>query len=221
MKKYWLICNVFFAVCITPVMGLPLTNSVPVTTNIIFELCPYRGTGAKLEFDGPTNQFFANEEIDYRFRGWDTNCWVFFRRFPEEQSFDFRLFDAAGREVAKTAKGQSFSITPQVPKDKVDLYNRLKPDMFPGGAATRTLFRPDQMFDMTNKGTYELEVRAHIFAQVPDGHFFEMPGFLERIEKEAKYENKNAYCDTNNSFGLVISPPVRVKVIKLNSTRQP
>ena len=183
-------------------MASEITNSVNITTNVVFDLRRPRD-------DSRQSQFKSNEQIEYRINGPKTND-VYLRQFPYG-NFDFHLFDEAGKEVSKTQAGLDFTRIPPKPtkNDLGDWYtSRFYPIITGSGAAYyRSLFRPDDMFLITNKGVYELEVRTRLCVIMTNG----MPD-LKAMEDGL---NATSRClPFVNNFGVLTSPPLRVKVIK-------
>jgi hypothetical protein len=119
-----------------------LTNAVPVTTNLVFELKAERGP--------VTNRFGADDTIIYALVATSTND-VHYRALPFDQAFEFRLFDAAGQEVPKTPRGQKSGQPPTAPKGRGGL-SRFKPQSV--RYEPRKLFRPSEMFLATSNGVY-------------------------------------------------------------------
>ncbi|MGA3284324.1 MAG: hypothetical protein ABSD57_07690 [Verrucomicrobiota bacterium] len=174
-----------------------MTNPIPITeymgTNLTFRLI---GDG------GFTNQFRADEQIDYLVipimpSGMPE---VLYRTFPHDQAFDFHLFDGAGREVPKTKAGLANSQPVHAPKSFTEGTD-LKGHVAPFGE--QVMFRPSEMFVITNNGTYKLEVRLHIWAIVGFG-----PKTKDKIWHFDRELGTNAY------YGVVTLQPVRAKVIK-------
>lgn len=170
-----------------------MTNSSPVTTNLLWCLVDAYGL--------PTNRFNSNKMITFHVIPVPSTNLVYYRRFPESESFDSRLFDQSGRTVPKTALGVANSQAVH-PPNSFGAARRLQPHFL---SAAYNLFRPDDMFQITNKGTYELEVRLRLWAQVTNtsGANFEPMAF-----------NKRRFPGTNVLFGVVVSEPIRVEVVK-------
>jgi hypothetical protein len=177
------------------------TNSVNLTTNLIFSLTTVGN-------DDAGSQFKSDQKIQYLFTGTSTN-FVYFRRFPSG-NFDFHLFDESGNELQKSKAGFALTDNPRKPTLQELKVEDLK---FAGCildnemAIHNDLFRPDEIFLITNKGNYELEVRARICVIMTNG----LPDY-------------NAFLDGRNSvpsgypfakdFGILESVPLRVKIIK-------
>lgn len=101
-----------------------------------------------------------------------------------EQSFIFELLDAKGRSVSKTEIGLKMSKSVDIAKGPRDLEIRHNP-VSPNHAVVNNLFIPDNYFIITEKGSYTLDVQIRAWVQ-----------------------------ETNNQYGVVISPPVRVEIDK-------
>lgn len=183
-----------------------ITNSGLLTTNLIFTLNQDSGLHCF------TNLYHSGEMIDYTLLTIDQKGRVFnrevtgtpevfFRRLPENESFEFHLFDSNGREVQKTKRGIELSARVKVPESVKDV-TRLEGRYAPVGAFH--VFRPEDTFVLTNKGMYELEICLRVWAQVSErcvtnheiiGHFDKRIG-------------------TNACFSVVTSTPARVKILK-------
>jgi hypothetical protein len=143
-------------------MASQITNGVNITTNVVFRL-------TRPGDDSLQSRFKSDEQIDYMINGPTTSC-VYLRQFPYG-NFDFHLFDEAGREVSKTQAGLDFTRTPPKPT-KDDLRDWKTSHFYPfstgkKGGYYRSLFRPDDMFLVTNKGVYEL--RSETFSDTLRG----------------------------------------------------
>jgi hypothetical protein len=193
----WLLLNA--ALMLAPsAMASQITNSVNITTNVVFRL-------TRPGDDSLQSQFKSDELIDYMLNGPKTN-YVYLRQFPYG-NFDFHLFDKSGNEVSKTQAGLDFTRTPPKPtKDDLRVWrtNRFFPfSTGKKGGYYRSLFRPDDMFVISNKGIYELEVRTRLCLIMTNG----IP------DLKAMVDGANATSFTNH-FGVFTSPPLRVKVVK-------
>jgi len=172
------------------------TNHVNITTNLLFYLTAGRTARAE-------STFKSDESLSFMLLGTGTN-YIYYRHFPVG-NFDFHLFDANGKEIPKTAVGRSLSEAPPKPT-KGDLlqsgrYNGYFVDN--KGGECRRLFRPDETFNLTNKGVYDLEVRINLCVIMTNG----APDLSAMIDAR----NVTAHV---NDFGVLISPPLRVKVNK-------
>ena len=181
--------------------GGQATNQVSVTTNIVFYLTSVKGGEAE-------SRFKSNQSIEYLLHGTSTH-FVYFRRFPSG-NFDFHLFDESGREVGKSKAGLAFTDRSRNPtRQELGEEGR----KFEGVIVDKelavydVLFRPDDMFDIASKGTYELEVKARICIIVREG----LPDY------KAMLDGRNvtpAGYPFVGDFGVVESAPLRVQVIK-------
>jgi len=179
-----------------------ITNSVNITTNVVFRL-------TRPGDDSLQSQFKSDEQIDYMLNALTTSD-VYLRQFPYG-NFDFHLFDEAGREVSKTQAGLGFTRTPPKPT-KDDLGDWKTSHVYPfstckKGGYYRSLFRPDNMFLITNKGVYELEVRIRLCVKMTNG----LPD-LKAMEDGLNATSRS--LPFVNDFGVLTSPPLRVKVTK-------
>ena len=173
-----------------PLNGAPLTNTVPVNKDIYFQL--------RKRFGPPTNQFSANESISYKIGSFTTNEF-FYRYFPPERSFKFKLYDQAGRAMEKTPLGRVYSRESEAP-GSMRQASKLHGYSIPG---VSDLFRADQMFVLTNKGIYELEISIRLWVQTTNR------GTPNEV---ISYTRPN--IGTNFQFGVITSPAIHVQIIK-------
>jgi hypothetical protein len=169
-----------------------ITNAVPVTTNLIFSLDGKDGF--------PKSQFKSDELVNSLLVGTSTN-YIKFLVFPFDQAFGFELYDDQGRELAKTERGLANSKSASPPTNMSELNKLASRVLWRDKGDFRALFRPDDMFVITNKGVYDLEVRIRLCVPMTNG----VPDY------EAMNLNK---WFSNTRYGVIISDPVRVKVIK-------
>jgi hypothetical protein len=175
-----------------------LTNTAPITENLYFQLL----SGLR-----PTNQFLAGELIHYKIGSHEVGSYKtnksFYRSFPVERSFDFMLFDQAGDEVKKTSLGCGYSASPREPKSKAQAAELHGHHLDSGRSEVYPLFRPDHVFALTKTGWYTLVIRVRCWAQTTNrGAPNELEGYF------------NPNLGTNLRFGVVMSPPVRVQIVK-------
>jgi len=177
------------------------TNSAPISANLAFFLSSDRYNLF------PANQFNADELICYGLLGTTTNR-VWYRHFPSG-NFDFHLFDENGNEVPKSKIGLNFSCDPRKPtKDELFLtkhYAGYSVDNRQG--EYRRLFCPEEMFAITNKGTYELRVQIRLCVIITNN----LPDLNAMLDARNVAGSGLPFADT---FGILSSPPLRVKVIK-------
>ena len=111
----------------------------------------------------------------------------------------FSLFEATGREVPKTELGIKNSAFAQLPSRP----DKLRPAFVSmGNGAFIQLFRPDDMFVITNAGSYELELRMRICVPMTNG-----------LPDSSVMMNSFAFIPDRN-LGILTSPPIRVEVVK-------
>jgi hypothetical protein len=203
--KQYLLSFMVFIVC-AGVKGDTITNGASVTTNLIFSLNQDAGPHCF------TNQYNSSELIDYTLltigqegkifdRQSPSTPEVFFRMLPKNQSFEFHLYDDQRREVSKTKIGVELSQPVHIPGSSGDVTGMMG-KIAPVGAFH--VFRPEDVFVMTNKGIYELELKLRIWAQTTNtsGSNYEVIGHFDKR------------IGTNAHFGIVTSAPARVKIIK-------
>jgi hypothetical protein len=178
-----------------------ITNSVNIATNLSFYLT--------LKNDGqPRSAFKFDDLTQYVLIGTATN-FTYFRRFPSG-NFDFHLFDQTGREMPKSKRGLSFSEEPQKPTRHDLEVEDLK---FAGvivdneAASYSDLFRAKDMFEITNAGTYELEVRVRICIIMSNG----VPDYTAMVDGRNSLPSGYPFAD---DFGVLESGPLRVKIVK-------
>ncbi len=181
-----------------------ITNSVNIVTNINLVFCL-----AKLKAEGIQSQFKSDEIIRYMFMGPSTNV-IYLRKFPSG-NFDFHLFDKNGKEVSKTKAGLALTGTPPKPTENDLRFWRtsgFRPFFIgDGGVSQNPLFRPDDIFMITNKGDYELEVQARLYVIMTNG----IPDVTAMLDgRNATGRGLPFFKD----FGILTSPPLRVKIIK-------
>jgi hypothetical protein len=205
MKKQLQLLSILSLTMVLNATADSLTNVVPFTANLTFYL--------QKDLGGAANQFKSDEMIYETLLVNGTNIsnghglWagtniVSYRILPSyAQFYNFKLLNDEGQEVPKTKKGFDYNQPAEPPKGEFDLYRKFKFHPIKG-QDTRAMFRPDEMFVITNKGVYELEVRMRICVPMTNGlpDTNAMMNFLRHTRAE--------------NFGIIESPPVRVKVIK-------
>jgi hypothetical protein len=174
---------------------VPTTNSVFITSNLIFYLADMNISGR------PALKLKSDVEISRVFVGVDTN-YVFFRVFPYEQTFEFRMTDEKGQAVQKTAKGLMMSKPAILPKNRLEVPESNGKIVNKDIADARLFFRPDEMFLITNKGIYDLEVWARVYVPATNG-----------VLDISSMTNSYRFL-TSKHFGVLTSPPLHMKVIK-------
>ena len=176
-----------------------ITNSVHITTNLVFSLHGWKTIG-------PQSQFNSNEEIVWGLIGTSTNN-IGYRHFPSG-NFNFHLFAENGKEVVKTKTGIALTDTPLKPTEADIVYRRYPSNSVDNkGGEYRKLFRPDDIFVITNKGVYELEVQMRLCVIMTNG----APDLKAMINWRNVFPHGYPYV---TNFGVLTSPPLRVKVIK-------
>jgi|SRR5665213_3198589 len=190
--KILFIYAIFFTVALYG-NARPIINSVPVTTNLIFSL-----VSGKTGF--PSIQFNSNEMIYRSLIGTSTN-YIKYLALPFNKTFDFHLVDDKNKEVPKAARGLANSEIPNL-TNHINGSNKFKGQVVRRDIADmRILFRPDEMFVITNKGVYELDVRIRICVPMTNN------------APDYKAMNLRQWL-SNTHYGVVVSNPVRVRIIK-------
>ena len=177
-----------------------ITNSVYLTTNLLFSLHSSKTAGSQ-------SKFKSNVEIVWGLLGTSTNR-IWYRHFPSG-NFDFHLFSENGNEVIKTKAGQDFSGTPSKPtKEELALTRQFVAYSVDNKQGEyRLLFRPDDVFDITNKGVYELEIQMRLCVIMTNN----LPDMNAMIDARNVTGHGFPFAE---DFGILTSPTLRVKVIK-------
>jgi hypothetical protein len=169
-----------------------VTNTASITTNLFF----YFTAGTNYLEHG---KFLSGDLIRYTIATHDKKLELF-RSFPAHQAFDFKMFDESGKPVSNTKLGLSWREPIEPPKT---LHEVSRLHGRPSGE-TYSLFRPDDLFVITNKGTYDLEFRLTIWGQTTNN----IPDI------DILLLHQKPPINTNLHYGVVVSEPLRVKVIK-------
>jgi len=154
----------------------------------------------------PENNFQSDEVIYYGLLGTSTNH-VWYRHFPSGE-FDFHLFDKSGNEVSKRKAGSALTVTP-AKASKHDLMfwrtSHLNPyNVDNHGGEYHSLFRPDDIFIITNSGTYALVIQMRLCLIMTNG----LPDLSAMVDARTVTEHNP------DKFGVFTSPQLRVKVVK-------
>lgn len=182
--------------------GSELTNTVNIGPGVIFRL-------TRPQDDSVQSQFKSDELINYFIGSTGTNV-SYLRKFPNG-NFDFHLFDNHGNEVPKTKVGLDLSLTPTRPT-KDDLVYPKKSHYYPffigqNAANYGSLFRPEDVFEITNSGSYELEIRMRLCVILTNG--------VPDTKAMANGLNATGHgLSRVDDFGVFTSPPLRVTIIK-------
>jgi len=154
----------------------------------------------------PTNRFDSDELIcgciamNYKAAASPTNL-MYYRMVPFPYEYDFRLFDENGREVRKTAYGLANSKEPVKPKSRVELarFN------LSGASRGFEMFRADDLFAITNSGTYDIFIRIRLCIPLTNG----LPDF-KLITNLSKFAFDRDYSHWN----IIESQPFHAKIVK-------
>jgi hypothetical protein len=197
--KFYFLLGAILAVSLS-VRASQITNSVNITTNLLFCLSS--------EKNGlfPYAQFKSDEVVYSGLLGTSTNL-IGYRHFPSG-NFDFHLFDENGRELPKTKAGLDFTGAPRKPT-KAELRTRkfFYYTVANKAGEYRRLFRPEDMFVITNKGIYEMEVRIRLCVIMTNG----MPDLKAMTDWRNTTSRGIPFA---KDFGILTSVPLRVKVVK-------
>ncbi|MCU0787117.1 MAG: hypothetical protein MUC91_02845 [Verrucomicrobia bacterium] len=165
-----------------------VTNLVSITPHMMLMLRGWRDSHSQ-------ERFRSDEEIHYGLVSTSTNE-VFCSLIAHDEWFDFELYDSQGHAVEKTPAGNAASKAPSKPyTTRQRKYRSILDNSY-------VLFRPDEMFIITNSGTYRLEVRLRLCVPMTNG----VPN-LEAMT------NRTSFM-TASQFGLLISDPVCAEVVK-------
>lgn len=179
-----------------------ITNSVNLTTNLVFSLGSMKTVGSQ-------SQFKSGELIDYMLIGTSTND-IGYRHFPSGD-FDFHLFEADGKEVSKTKTGLTLTSIAKKPTEADLVYWRTSHfsprNVSKNRGEYRHLFRPDDVFMITNKGVYEMEIRIRLCVIMTNN----LPDLKAMVDWRNVASHGYPFV---KDFGVLTSPPLRVKVIK-------
>ena len=171
------------------------TNFVMVTPKLIF--CLANRTSSKYAAE----QFKSDDLICYKLIGVDTN-YVFYRKFNYNQTYELKLTDANGKIVPKTKMGLAMDEPPVLPRSRMEVPESngtiVREDM----ADFRALFRADEIFAITNKGSYQMEIRMRIYVPATNG-----------VLDISSMTNGYKFLASKH-FGVLSSPPLCVKVVK-------
>jgi hypothetical protein len=178
---------------------LPLTNNVLMAPDLEFWLTAADSAVPPLEFRADETVFraLAGNWGDPTGRNL-----VVCRALPFNSTYDFRMWDAQGRELPKTKYGKQMSQPPPTVKTVDDVMNFKILGII--GHDIRALFRPDEVCEITNAGVYELEVKIRLCVPMTNG----VPD-----------TNAVKLLHYYPIYGIVTSPPVRVRVIKNSNSR--
>ncbi len=171
------------------------TNYVTMAPKLILYLTDATAGGHS------ATQFNSDSMISRALIGTDTN-YVWFRFFPSNQSFELKLTDAKGHIVQKTEKGLTMGKPTILPKNRLQVPESNGTFVSEDMADFRRFFRPDEMFVITNKGVYDMEVRYRIYVPATN----DVPDFSAMIDGHKFLDSKH--------FAVLTSPTLRVKVIK-------
>jgi len=179
------------------------SNSVFITTNLAFFLT------SREQHLFPINQFKSDDLIFYGILGTTTN-YIGARHFPSG-NFDFHLFDENGKEVGKTKSGIALTGTPPKPTEaNITFYRTSGFSPFYTNEKVgeyHELFRPEDVFVITNKGIYDLEIQTRLCVIMTNGS----PDLKAMTDWRNITSLGNKFY---NDFGILTSPPLRVKIIK-------
>ena len=178
------------------VFGALITNQscVHFTTDLKLYLQNEWGLGA-------TNQFYADEMISRTLEATGTNV-ISFRALPaRSQFYSFTLCDKSGNAVPKSPAGIANSSPSSQSVSEIDLRRNYKIQSVKY-SDTRQMFRPSEMFLITNSGIYTLEVKMRICVPVTNK--------IPDVEAMADFR-KTALA---SNVAIIESPPLLVNVIK-------
>jgi hypothetical protein len=124
---------------------------------------------------------------------------------PFGKSFEFTLFDKKGHAVEKTREGIANSQPASSPNTMKE-FDSLKLQAVKTGMVTeRRLFRPDEMFVLTNKGAYDLVIRRRICVPMTNG--------IPDLKAMEMIPGQNPHY-SNQNLGVAVSDAIHVRIIK-------
>jgi len=134
---------------------LPLTNDVPVVDyGMRMAFC-----NADFDFTNSMQivaqrELRADADVQWFLYNTTTNTFLTVIYLGQTNSFDFRLFNANGTEIPKTAKGKAMSVGP---KSLTSLKGN--PNVYYQGQGLMDFPKLTDLFHFPSKGIYVLEVR--------------------------------------------------------------
>jgi len=194
------ICLIILVLSLRTVSGE--VNAVQVTTNLLFSL-------HSREKKGPQSEFKSNDEIIWSLIGTNTNR-IWYRHFPAG-NFECHLFDQNGNEMPRTKAGLDFLTFPPKPTE----YDLAMTKKFVGYSVNndhgefRRLFRPNEIFVITNNGIYTLQVQLRLCVIMTNGS----PDLTAMID--GRNINGRGFKFAKD-FGALTSAPVRVTITHNN-----
>ena len=203
--KSYILCVILIATALNS-QAKPLTNDVPLGEALTFSLRTIKDWHPNLQFESDELLYYSLSNNYFTSLDATNFIPVKFLQFPYPQAFDFHLFDDRGNEVRKTIKGWYYTGKTKIPKDC--------DDMVEGsviGSDSRALMRPSDMFAIKNAGTYELEVRMKICVPLTTNGLPDTKAMTTWRDPHVSTTNPH---ERNTNLGILISDPVRVKIVK-------
>ena len=175
-----------------------ITNRVNIASNIDFYLVSVSSP------PGPVSQIRSDAVLDFMLLGTSTN-YICYRHFPAGNCV-FNLYDESGGKVPKTQIGLQAGGTPRKPTRSETVSRKFVPYFVDNqGGECRRLFSADQAFVIPTKGVYELEMQINLCVIMTNG----MPD----LTAMKNWQNITTH-GFGKDFGILTSPPLRIKVIK-------
>src|SRR5579859_5896123 len=165
---------------------------------------------AQTNSDTPALEFKSDQTISSILVGVTTNA-TYLRCFPV-YNYDFEMTDSQGNQITKTKFGMRLTGYPQLPSQRTDLINykssHYAPFFIDSSTIRRTLmFRPDEVFQITNKDVYSLRVKIRLCVIMTNG----LP------DVAAMQDGRNATLkglNFINNFGILTSQSLNVRIVK-------
>jgi hypothetical protein len=168
-----------------------LKASTILASNLVFSVLGEVSSNSLMTTDIKTR--FQSDELIYRsFMQPETNRFSM-RLLPANDAFSIELHDAEGKKITKTAKGKAMGkpIPAEITKSLF-----LSSKINTGRQDLRALFKPEEVFVITNTGMFTLAIRARILLPASNG----VP----------------LIAAITNSLMLATSPPESFKVIEMD-----
>lgn len=138
----------------------PFTNQVPVKEAGVFLTVAEEEEFPNVPQNRSDRPLKGNAMLWYKVKNNGTNRAFVHRLRGNRSQFDFELYDVASNRVQKTALGMSNTFRPSQITDFYSIRPELVPHgLQPGEAYMDQLFRVEDVFSVTNRGTYTLELR--------------------------------------------------------------
>ena len=189
------LCCKFMAVilllsCAFAGFSAQVIDDMPVSTNHVFYLADEAGHR--------TNEFRFDQKIIYVIEPLTTNS-IFCRTVPWTRALIYRLDDQAGRRMRKTELGYKTGPPARVP-EPLDVAPRSDGTLAP---LRYELFRPVDVFVVTNRGVYDLNLKIRVNVKIP-------PDLMTNRGSV----DLGCTAGPKSHYGIIPSGPLPVKLIR-------